>query len=121
MMWMTEEWGVCLFDGVVVVAHSAAYGLLQSQCMDSVEVVMKEGRENCPLNLCTLAALMAVEVGEESPDSECSGTSQEGEEVMNQKVLSHFVIHNQDTQALFFPSHFALCHLLAHGMGIPQG
>jgi len=28
MMRMTEEWGVCLFDVVlVVVAHSAAYGL----------------------------------------------------------------------------------------------
>ena len=121
-MWMTEVWAVYLFDGVVVVvAYSAAYGWWQSQCMDWVEVVTTEGRENCPLNLCTLAALMAVEVGEESPDSECSGTSQEGEEVMNQKVLSHFVIHSQDTQALFFQCHFASCQLLAHGMGIPQG
>jgi len=118
---MIEEWGVCLFDGVVVVAHSAAYGLWQSQCMDWVEVVRIEGRENCPLNLCTPAALMVVEVGEESPDSECSGTSQEGEEVMNQKVLSHSVIHSQDTRALFFQCHFASLQLLAHGMGIPQG
>lgn len=121
MMWMIEEWGVCLFDGVVVVAHSAAYGLWQSQCMDWVEVVRIEGRENCPLNLCTPAALMVVEVGEESPDSECSGTSQEGEEVMNQKVLSHSVIHSQDTRALFFQCYFASLQLLAHGMGIPQG
>lgn len=120
-MWMIEEWGVCLFDGVVVVAHSAAYGLWQSQCMDWVEVVRIEGRENCPLNLCTPAALMVVEVGEESPDSECSGTSQEGEEVMNQKVLSHSVIHSQDTRALFFQCYFASLQLLAHGMGIPQG
>jgi len=118
---MTEEWGVCLFDRVVVVAHSAACGLLQSQCTDWVEVVTREGRENCRLNLCTLAALTVVEVEEESPDSECSGTSQEGEEVMNQKVLSHFVIHSQDTQALFFQCHFASRQLLAHGMGIPQG
>lgn len=120
MMWMTEEWGVCLIDGMVV-AHSAAYGLWQSQCMDWEGVVMREGRENCPLDLCTLAALMVVEVGEESPDSECSGTSQEGEEVMNQKVLSHFVIHSQDTRAPFFQCHFASCQLLARVLGIPQG
>jgi len=119
-MWMSEEWGVCLLDGVVV-AHSAAYGLWQSQCMDWVAVVMTEGRGNCPLDLCTLAVLMVVEVGAESPDSECSGTSQEGEEVMNQRALFHFVIHSQDTQALLFQCHFASCQLLAHVLGIPQG
>jgi hypothetical protein len=67
MMWMTEEWGVCLFDGVVE-ADSAAYGLWQSQCMDWVGVVTKEEIENCPPDLCTLAALTVVVGGEESPD-----------------------------------------------------
>lgn len=109
-----------MFDGEVL-AHSAAYGLWQSQCMDWVGVVTREGRGNCPLDLCTLAALMEVEVGEESPDSECSGTSLEGEEVMNQRVLFHFVIHSQDTQTLLFQCHFASCQLLAHVLGIPQG
>lgn len=40
---------------------------------------------------------------------------------MNQKVLSHFVIHSQDIQTLFFQCHFALCQLLARVLGIPQG
>jgi hypothetical protein len=40
---------------------------------------------------------------------------------MNQKVLSHSVIHSQDTRALFFQCYFASLQLLAHGMGIPQG
>lgn len=67
MMWTTEEWGVCLFDALVV-ADSAAYGLWQSQCTDWVGVVMREGIENCPPDLCTRVTPMVVEVAGESRD-----------------------------------------------------
>jgi hypothetical protein len=64
-MLMTEEWGACLHDEVV---GSVACGWWQSQCTDWVEVAGREGTENCPQDLCTLAALMVEEAEEESPD-----------------------------------------------------